>query len=232
MSISPGVLASRFPRLYHMAEEGSWPSIKQHGLLSTCALLDLFCITGRTRVRIEESHRAESVVIKHPIHGEATIRDQKPMSDNGLLRCLEAGITPSLWYKTLNKKVFFWLTRERLSRLLNARAYREKCHCILTIDTAKLLQRYASMITLSPINSGCTKPYPQSRGMDTFLPLGRYPYEYWNRKRRGRDPIVELAIHYSVTDICSVVVRVEEAHGSAIGKVIWEPENSSIRANK
>ena len=35
-------LISRYPTLYHMAEDGSWESIQRHGLLSTSALLDRF----------------------------------------------------------------------------------------------------------------------------------------------------------------------------------------------
>ena len=46
-------LASMYPRLYHMAEEGSWPSIRRHGLLSTSALLDRCLVSGRRRAGIE-----------------------------------------------------------------------------------------------------------------------------------------------------------------------------------
>jgi len=62
-----------------MAEAGSWPSIRRHGLLSTSALLDLFEVTGVERVRLESQRRPETVKIEHPEHGEALIRDQKPL---------------------------------------------------------------------------------------------------------------------------------------------------------
>ena len=49
-TLTPEYLAQRWPRLYHMAEAGSWESVKRHGLLSTTALLDLFEVSGdRTR---------------------------------------------------------------------------------------------------------------------------------------------------------------------------------------
>jgi len=35
-----------YPCLYHMAEAGTWDSIKKLGLLSTLALTELFEITG------------------------------------------------------------------------------------------------------------------------------------------------------------------------------------------
>src|SRR2546429_180882 len=54
VGISIDQLVAHFPRLYHMAEAGSWPSVEQHGLLSTSALLDLFEVTGEKRRDIEE----------------------------------------------------------------------------------------------------------------------------------------------------------------------------------
>ena len=35
-------LCRTYPRLYHMATAGSWPSLRERGLLSTTALLELF----------------------------------------------------------------------------------------------------------------------------------------------------------------------------------------------
>src|SRR6185436_11524880 len=99
---------SRFPRLYHMAEAGSWPSIERHGLLSTTALLDLFEIKGAEREALELQHRPESVEIRHPRHGVAIIRDQKPLREKSLKQALQDGLAPRDWYRILNEKVFFW----------------------------------------------------------------------------------------------------------------------------
>ena len=77
-------LCERFPRLYHMAQLGSWPSIQEHGLLSTTALLDLFELRGDERFRIESCHRPESIPIDNSKYGRAVIRDQKPMSDRSV----------------------------------------------------------------------------------------------------------------------------------------------------
>jgi hypothetical protein len=211
--ISIPTFVARFPRLYHMAEQGSWPSIQRHGLLSTSALLDLFEIQGMDRVQLECRRRPDSVVLTHPTHGTAVVRDQKPMDDKGLQRALRDGLTPEIWYKTLNEKVFFWVSEERLSRLLNARAYRAKRQTILTLDATGLLNRHAHRAVLSPINSGCTKPNPQPRGRDTFLPMSEYPFAQWDEKRKKREPVVELAVTHSVPDIVDFVVKVEEAGG-------------------
>lgn len=221
MGITPAALAARFPRLYHMAQLGSWPGIERHGLLSTSALLDLFEISGDRRDRLETRHRPQSSSIVHPVHGMAVIRDQKPMDDRGLERSLRDGLAPADWYRLLNEKVYFWLNRDRLDKLLNARAYRGVRQTVLTIDTARLLDRHAERVLLSPINSGCTKPYPQPRGLDTFLPLSTYPFEEWDRRRHRKEPVVELTVVRAVSDVRNFVIQVEEIGGGVPGAILW-----------
>lgn len=214
-------LLQNYPRLYHMAEEGTWPSIFKHGLLSTTALLDLFEVPAAQRKMIESSHRPECVTIAHPVHGTAVIRDQKPMRESTLLTCLE-GIKPSQWYQLLNRRTFFWLTPERLATLLNARAYRERAHCVITVETAGLLARHEARITLSPINSGSTIYNPPSRGVNTFCKIADYPFQQ-RRKTRGRQSAVaELVVDYSVPDIRDIALAVEHRHQNKILKRIWE----------
>ncbi len=208
-------LATAYPRLYHMAEDGSWPSIVQHGLLSTSELLRLFDIAADERTRIESAHRPVSVSISHKDVGEAVIRDQKPMSDKALRKCLSNGLTPSDWYRLLNQRVFFWLSRERLSRLLAARAYRSRRHTVIELDTALLIAAYRDQITLSPINSGSTVYNPQPRGVATFSRIKDYPYDEWRRKRGSRNAIAELAIDGGVYDVRPYVIRVTAEGGGA-----------------
>jgi hypothetical protein len=215
-------LTAQFPRLYHMAEDGSWPSIQTHGLLSTKALLDLFEVGDVERERVYSHHRPESVTIRHQEYGVAVVRDQKPMDDKGLIRSLGDGINPRQWYEMLNDRVFFWLSETRLERHLSARAYRDKSHTVLTIDTERLVHLHVDRITLSPINSGCTKPMPQPRGANTFLPISSYPFDYWVRKRGLKgDPVVELAVNYSVPDIAAMTLQVDRRAGPEIIEQIW-----------
>jgi hypothetical protein len=205
-----------------MAEQGTWPSIKSHGLLSTSALLDLYGINGEERRRIETCRRAESVTIRHHKYGSAVIRDQKPMSDSALLKCLD-GMTPTQWYRLLNKRVFFWVTPERALGLLSARAYRDHQHTVLTIDTAKLLDHHLKRVTLSPINSGSTVYKPQPRGRDTFSTLAKYPFDEWQEKRRSAiKAVVELAVDYDVPNIDELVLRVERRKQARVLEVIYE----------
>lgn len=88
----PEELVDGYPSLFHIAWEGSWPNIREHGLLSTRALLDLYDIDGG-RVRQLVSERRPHWV---EVHGKglprAVIRDQKPMSDEGVRRALGRGV--------------------------------------------------------------------------------------------------------------------------------------------
>jgi len=205
-----------------MAGDGIWPSIKRHGLLSTRALLDLFELSGKERERLYSHHRPESVAIEHAHIGTAVIRDQKPMDDKGLVRSLTGGMSPRDWYEKLNDKVFFWLSEKRLERLLGARAYRQKVHTVMTVDTRGIVQRHIDEITLCSINSGCTKPMPQARGPNTFSTVSGYPFEQWVTKRGLKgDPIVELAVEYAVPEIASFTIEVDRRKGRDILERIW-----------
>lgn len=214
--------SERFPHLFHMAEAGSWPSIQRHGLLSTSALLDLFEVRGEQRRALEARHRPESVTLQHPRHGTAVVRDQKPMNDAGLLRSLSGGLSPADWYRLLNARVFFWVSHERLTKLLHARAYRDKRQTVLTVDTARLLARHEARVLLSPINSGATKPFPAPRGPDTFLPMARYPFLFWEQKRKRKHSVVELTVTHAVPDIRDFVLRVEEYVGGKPDTLLFE----------
>jgi len=208
------------PTLYHMAERGSWPSIREYGLLSTSALLDLYDVQGVEREAIEGRRRPEGVTVEHPALRPVVIRDQKPMDDAGLRMCLLDGLSPEDWYRCLNRRVYFWLTRERLLRLLNARPYRVAEHDVLELDTATLIAAYRPAITLSPINSGTTKPFPSTaskRGRATFLPIADYPYSQW--RANGRKPgerVVELTVDYGIPDIARFVRRVDRMQGGMV----------------
>lgn len=198
---------ARFPRLWHMAELEARDQIETRGLLSTSALLDLFEVSGERRRQLESRHRPDSVRICHPIHGVAVIRDQKPLIEKVLLRTL-VGMTPREWYETLNSRVFFWLDRERLRRMRNAPPYRHRQHTILTVDTRTLFERHYDRITLSPINSGATHPGATvARGKGTFRRFSEYPWQE-RLKSHPREPVVEVAVDYSVPDIADCIIEI------------------------
>ncbi len=211
------------PVLYHMAERGSWDSIRRHGLLSTSALLDLFAVTGEGRARIESRRRPEPVTLASPGIGSAVIRDQKPMDDRGLERCLQDGLTPRHWYEILNARVFFWLSQTRLLRLLKARAYRDSEHDVLEIDTASLVAAYRDRITLAPINTGATKPMPAPRGKATIVGIPQYDYAR-RRLSHPREPVVELAVSSGVPNVMAFTRRVVAMRGETEIAELWRPD--------
>ena len=216
-------LIQEYPSLYHMAERHSWTSIQKHGLLSTSALLDLYEVDGEDRRAIEETRRSKCIPIKKAGLHEVVIRDQLPMDDSGLLRVLPPEISPADWYRLLNSKVFFWLTKSRLYRLTDARAYRDKEHDVLQLDTRQLVEAYFNDIVLCPINSGCTKPYPADRDYNSFLPINEYPYVHWKSKRGKRgDKVVELVVNHAVPDVIKFVRRVSAMKGKEELEVLYE----------
>lgn len=172
-------LCEFYPRLYHMAEAASWPSIQTQGLLSTTALLDLYEVPEPERSRLERERRPGFMPISHPGFGTALLRDQLPLSDAGLKRAL-TDMTPTEWYQLLNGKVFFWVNEARVERLLANCWHRD--NVVLVLDTAKVMERYADATTLCPINSGFTRRFPQPRGSDTFRPISDYPFAAWLKK--------------------------------------------------
>lgn len=208
-----------YPHLYHMAESGSWPSIQKHGLLSTSALLDLFEIDTKERYRIESQWRPQSVKIHHPIYGFAVIRDQKPLHEGALRRLLD-GMSTAEYYTMLNKKTFFWVRRERLERLLNARAYRGRAHCVLTVETRALLTKHQDDVWLSHINSGAIFGSGR-RGISTFKRISQYPFEEM-RRIKGDEAVVELAVDYAVKDISEFVIHVEDWTGQNPVRTVWK----------
>lgn len=211
-----------------MAEAGTWDSIQRHGLLSTTALLDLFEVQAHVRRAIEAMHRPDSVTISHSKYGRAVIRDQKPMRESALTKCLR-GMTPQQWYRLLNRRVFFWVTERRLTALLNARAYRDRKHTVLVLDTARLVKQHAKRLILSPINSGSTIYDPHERGRDTFLPFSRYPFAERLALRGVADAVAECSVIYSVPDIRDCILRVEERRGTEVLDVLWEETSQDRR---
>ena len=208
-------LIGRYPVLFHMAEHNSWPSIQQHGLLSTSALLDLFEIGGRQRSAIESEWRPRSVPIEHPLHGTAVIRDQGPMAPHTLVPLLD-DLTPSEWYKLLNRKSFFWAPKERLFRFLSARPYRNRIHDVLKVATRELVERHSERITLAPFNTGVSSFGPRiRRGMHTFQSIEDYPLG----KRYSE--VVELVVDYHVPDIADITLSVEQWKGRAFQRTVW-----------
>ncbi len=218
-----GKFISHYPYLYHMADADSWGSIRRYGLLSTTALLDLFEIRGDDRRTIESCRRTSSLQIRHKKYGVAKIRDQKPLKESLLNRCL-VGCKPKDWYETLNNKVFFWPTREKILSLLAARAYRSYTHIVVVVDSAAIIEAHLPKVTLSPINTGATVYRPTPRGLYTFVPFSEWPDEVNRNSGRLKKPVVEVALDYAVYNIVDFVTCVVEGKDGQFIRTIWKAE--------
>lgn len=206
---------TQYPRLYHMAHCDAWPLIRRRGLLSTTAILDHCRISGPARDLIERQKRQDIIILKSPLGEHFAIRDQKPVNMNSLATCL-GGIDPHDWLRFLNGKVFFWPNRDRLNALLQARAYRRTRHCVIEVDSAKLLCLHSQSITLCRINSGSTIYRPTPRTFADFKSINAYP-----TNARGKALVAEVAVDYSVPNILAVAIQATIEGNSESNHTVW-----------
>lgn len=207
-----------YPQLYHMAERGTWESIRTRGLLSTTAVLDLMGLRGAKRLPYEAQQRRDMDTVLKGRPDAIVLRDQLPMPPDRLKAALIDGTTPEDWYRLINGKVFFWAERNRLLKLLKARAYRKKEHDVLTIDAQSLMNAHSNRVWLCRMNSGNTWPIPHPRGRDDFMRIAKYPA---TRKGTPVKRVVEVLVDYSVPDIAAHVLAVDVMKGEEILEQLW-----------
>lgn len=196
-----GDLVRCYPRLFHLAEAGSWPAIARHGLLPARHLVATSSLAPGEQDAILAARRPRAVIVDHPELGRVVLRDQTPLRRHILEAVLE-DMTAREWLDVLNERVFFWLRPERLGQLLSARRNRGRPHDVLVVDTRSLVAAHGSGIRLSAINSGATL-YPGAplRGRATFQAIEDYPYAEWRRRRGPGSAIAELTVTGGVPDI-------------------------------
>ncbi len=59
-------LVRNYPRLFHMAAAGAWPSIAAYGLLPTRDIVATSALTGAERALIVHHQRRRPVTFDHP----------------------------------------------------------------------------------------------------------------------------------------------------------------------
>jgi hypothetical protein len=128
-------------------------------------------------------------------------------------------MTVGQWIQLLNSHVFFWLHPDRLTRLLNARAYRDRPHLVLTVDTGSLLSVHVDRVRLSHLNSGATAYVSGRRGSATFKPIA----DFQHPQSRQRPPryIAELAVMGGVPDIAVHTIKVERRQASQLPQKLY-----------
>ena len=203
----PEQLVEHYPRLFHMAWLGSWTGIREHGLLSTQSLVELYKLSPEQSRAILQEHRPDWVEISSDGLGRATVRDQKPMDDGGVCRALGVN-DPRQWYELLNSMVFLWPTIERLRTMMGAKAYAGMSHDLLVVDTAELVERHRDEIRLSPMNSGATKPFPHPRDINLFKRFEEFPFDDRLRSHKPAKAVAEVCVVGGIRDVGDLVVDV------------------------
>ena len=201
-------LMSALPtHIFHLAELANWESIQRHGLLPACRLIELSGYERQEGELLCRTHRATHTVLKNGVH----IRDQGPMPPQALATCL-VSLTPAEWYAEINARVFFWLDAGRLNR--QRAACEPRPQMVLTVDTASLIEHYAPLIAVSPINSGFARRKPARRGLASFVAYEEWRTAGWTSeavalgmppRKRSHLP-AELTIRGSLPDVMRYVV--------------------------
>jgi hypothetical protein len=177
---------------YHWAEPANLASIRHHGLLSTERLVALTNLPTVKREQILSQHRPTQLVLPNGI----IIRDQSPMPPDLLAKALPKGISPSHWYRFLNRFVFLWADRDRVER--HRCAFNGRPQALLVFDAVSLLAEFKDQVLLSPINSGNARRRPTPRSLRLFVPYQEWMARGWpviaGKRRSQSVPPAEIVL--------------------------------------
>lgn len=201
-------LVETYPRVFHAASLLAWPSIQRHGLLSTQELLRLHEVAPDEQALLLTRRRAHSVLLQTPGLPTAVIRDQKPMKF--LAEKIAPGERLEDFLLSINSRVFFWPSSERLDRLRHAKEYRGQKQVILHIDTKVLVERHESRIELCRFNSGAiTQRNHPVRSRASWVPISRYPHAEYRRRHGRAGALAEVTVLDAVPDALDMTVDIE-----------------------
>ena len=205
-------LVAHHPTVFHTMSATAWPSVQQHGLLSTKRLIDLFGLSAAERDRLLSAPRKHRTVLRAPGLPPAVIRDQKPMKFVAEKIDPDSSLTEYL--AAINSRVFFWASAERLDRLRRAKEYRTEDQVVLHVDTRALVERHGPRVELCRLNSGAvTQKNHPLRGHRSWLPIADYPYQEYRRRYGREGALVEVTVLDAVSDILDLTNKIEGAIG-------------------
>ena len=189
---------AKYPKLLHLADAQSWPSIEEHGLLSAAEIVRRWQVPAREAQELLAKKRPEPVYLDHHELGRAVLRDQHPLREHLLAPALTGGMTVETWLRTLNSFVFFFTSQDRLRRLHSA--YSDVPAVLLTIKTRSLVQGHEGRIRLAGMNTGYTGRRVKERGAETFLPIKRHTL---------KAPVQEVVVLDEVSDLSDHLISAE-----------------------
>jgi hypothetical protein len=165
------------PYLYHLTDKNNLCLIlKKRKLLSTKSLIELSGNDTYNVFNLERREGHAQIKINNTI---VSIRDQKPISETNLSKCLTNGWTCSDFYDYLNSRVFMWPTIKRLESHYNT--YSDENPIILRFSTSEIIELNPH-VKFCRLNSGATRSHPKykgappQRGENTFLSANDYGF--------------------------------------------------------
>lgn len=158
------------PKLYHLTHKDNLESIKESNkIYSTDYIVKKSGITEpesflkTRRVKLKKVNFNGS---------EIYIRDQIPLHPSMINKAMDGTCTPGEYIYLLNKKVFFWPTKDRLERHYNT--YKDQNPVILILDTKEIYDLNKERVKFCRLNSGALRANfyhggkPPPRGLNTF----------------------------------------------------------------
>ena len=190
-------LATSRPALFHTTDVSARAGIERYGLLSASELAALCGVQGDNAVELRERRRSQAITLPSSDGYEFVLRDQKPMSDKTLRKCLDDSLEPSDWYRAVNSRVFFFVHPNKVTQLQSAKATAGSKKLLLKIDTKSFLSKYYEVCEVTTFNVGFALRKPVRRSLRSFIPLRRYSGSI--------SRIVELTVPGSVPDIMDFI---------------------------
>jgi hypothetical protein len=186
----------RHPRLFHLAHADAWPTLREHGLLSTATLVRRSSVEDKDALL--STHRPEAVTVDVEDVGPVVIRDQAPLNIAKLTTALSAGMTVQDWLRMLNGMVFLYPDEATLTAF--HALYKTQPAVVVELNTRSLVDAYGSLVRLSSINTGATVYVAAGRGRETFRGIKQF---------ESTKKVKEVAVLDGIPDLAKHVVKAE-----------------------
>ena len=197
--MSPDEFAERVPRLFHVTDRQAWPLIERHGLLSTNSMIDRFVRDPERADRLRSERRGKPVPLYEGETGErAMLNDNIPLIFSRLAGALDDGLTPVDWLQLLNKRVYFFPSREKADSFIEAGRRGGRTKLMLTFDAHSLATAHLDRLFIAPINTGSALRTPARRGHAIFAPVASVSWDEFAARRatikKSPDTVAEVSL--------------------------------------
>ena len=183
----------RHPRLFHLAHGDAWPSLREHGLLTTKSLVQRSDLDATDQETLLTQHRPAAVTLPVPGLSSVVLRDQGPGDMAMLGSALTGGMSVAEWLGQLSSMVFLFPDEATLSALY-AKDKLEPA-VVVELDARRLVDEYGALIRLASINTRATVHKSASRGRETFQGIRQFDAKRKVKEVAVLDDIPDLAKH-------------------------------------